>query len=55
MWDSSHTYTHHTINQIGASQGDWDLVMLYAASENTNKRSKLEPRNTKAKTSIAFG
>ena len=20
MWDSSHTYTHHTINQIGASQ-----------------------------------
>ena len=20
MWDSSHTHTHHTINQIGASQ-----------------------------------
>ena len=28
MWDSSHTHTHHTINQIGISQyceGDCDI------------------------------
>ena len=34
MWDSSHTYTHHTINQIGASQKAskillWEVIYVH--------------------------
>ena len=28
MWDSSHTLTHHTINQIGTSQGTFLLFLI---------------------------
>ena len=37
MWDSSHTHTHYTINQIGASQ--WSLWMI---TQDTLRLNSLE-------------
>jgi len=28
MWDSSHTHTHHTINQIGVSHKLYQIMCL---------------------------
>ena len=42
MWDSSHTYTHHTINQIGASQSP-PLKSLTSSLDPTLCGSVSEP------------
>ena len=42
MWDSSHTHTHHTINQIGASQS-LPLKSLTSSLEPTLWGSVSEP------------
>ena len=51
MWDSSHTHTHHTINQIGVSQGgsggakqDKGLSKLGAKILSEKKKKKVREK-----------